>query len=411
MKHNMKLRPVALALVALTLTFFLLIGATRQADAASCGRCCNCTVIHNFIVDELDAHQKWLVDEFWTNYLQPALSVMTNQINTGLTQQTASLGGFVDAQNNTEKRRVLQELQAQSANAYAPSEQLCRFATLSVSLAATEGKAKANRLIMSNRSLERQLGAPNTTASEGASADLAARHRLWTKRFCSANDNNGEMKALCNTGGDDRFLNADIDYVRTFDTKPTLNVDFTAVHAPTDDEKAIIALTDNLFASDLLALPKVGNLADKKQVKDPRTTYIDMRSMVAKRSVAENSFNTLVAMKSQGAPGSKEFIKNLLKELGLNDSGADSFLGGTPSYDAQMEVLTKKIYQTPNFYVNLVENPANVQRQFTAMQSFGLMQQRDIFDSMLRSEMILSLIVELEVAKYQDQAQAMMDRR
>jgi hypothetical protein len=219
------------------------------------------------------------------------------------------------------------------------------------------------------------------------------------------------MKAICNTGGEDRFLNADIDFVRTVDTKPTLNVDYTAAHAPTDDEQAIAALNDNLFASELLSLPSIGNLANKGQVKDARSTYIDMRSLIAKRSVAENSFHTLVAMKSQGAPGSKEFIKNLLKELGLSDGGADAYLGGTPSYDAQMEVLTKKIYQTPNFYVNLVENPSGVQRQFTAMQSFGLMQQRDIFESMLRSEMILSLIVELEISKYQDEAQAMMDRR
>ena len=411
MLNDRILRIFGVTVFAVILSLFLVFAPVKKADAASCGRCCNCTVIHNFIVDEIDAHEKWLVDEFWTKYLQPSLSVMTNQINTGLTQQTASLGGFVDAQTNMDKRRALQELQAQAANSYAPSEQLCRFASLSESLAATEGKAKANRLILSNRSLERQLGTPNTTSTEGATGDAIGRHRIWAKRFCSSNDNNGEMKAICNTGGEDRFLNADIDFVRTVDTKPTLNVDYTAAHAPTDDEQAIAALNDNLFASELLSLPSIGNLANKGQVKDARSTYIDMRSLIAKRSVAENSFHTLVAMKSQGAPGSKEFIKNLLKELGLSDGGTDAYLGGTPSYDAQMEVLTKKIYQTPNFYVNLVENPSGVQRQFTAMQSFGLMQQRDIFESMLRSEMILSLIVELEISKYQDEAQAMMDRR
>jgi hypothetical protein len=56
-----------------------------------------------------------------------------------------------------------------------------------------------------------------------------------------------------------------------------------------------------------------------------------------------------------------------------------------------------------------MDKPVNVQRQFAAMQSFGLMQQRDVFESLIRSEMILSLIVEMEVAKYQDDVQRRLD--
>ncbi|MBL8636961.1 MAG: hypothetical protein JNN09_00475, partial [Alphaproteobacteria bacterium] len=51
------------------------------------------------------------------------------------------------------------------------------------------------------------------------------------------------------------------------------------------------------------------------------------------------------------------------------------------------------------------DNPANVQRQYASLQAFGLMQQRDIFETILRSEMLLSLIVEMEVSKFQDDVQ------
>jgi hypothetical protein len=37
------------------------------------------------------------------------------------------------------------------------------------------------------------------------------------------------------------------------------------------------------------------------------------------------------------------------------------------------------------------------------MQSFGLMQQRDIYDSIQRSELLLSLVVEMELEKFQDE--------
>lgn len=397
-------------LVALTL-LLAVVWPPRTAEAA-CTRCCNCETIRNYIVEEIKKHETWLKDEFWAKYLQPALAIMTNQINLGLITQTASIGGFLDAQNNIEKRHVLQELSAETANNYVPSEQLCRFASLSQSLAESESKGQSNQLQLMERSLARQLGTKNMSSSEGGSTDVVARMKNFMGRYCSSSDNNGQMSTLCKNSGEDKYLNADIDYVRTFDSKPTLDVDFTQNKGtPTDDEQNILALSDNLFANDLFPRISKGDLAPNTRVKNSRIAYMDMRSLVAKRSVAENSFATLVGQKAQGAEGSKTFIQNILKELGLSDETSLSYLGGKPSYDAQMEVLTKKIYQSPSFYVNLMDNPANVQRQYAAMQSFGLMQQRDIFESILRSEMILSLIVELEVSKYQDQVQGLMDKK
>ena len=78
---------------------------------------------------------------------------------------------------------------------------------------------------------------------------------------------------------------------------------------------------------------------------------------------------------------------------------------GEPSYYAQMEILTKKLYQNPNFYANLMDKPTNVKRTLTAMKGVELMQNRDIFESLQRQEMLMSLLLELDVRAEQSEVE------
>ena len=133
--------------------------------------------------------------------------------------------------------------------------------------------------------------------------------------------------------------------------------------------------------------------------------YLDMRSVVAKRAVAENSFNAITAMKSEGTPGSRDYLLALMRELGVTQEDANRMLGANPSYYAQMEVLTKKIYQNPDFYTNLYDKPANVERKGVALQAIGLMQKFDLFKSYLRNEASLSILLELAVMDLQEEVE------
>ena len=56
-------------------------------------------------------------------------------------------------------------------------------------------------------------------------------------------------------------------------------------------------------------------------------------------------------------------------------------------------------YRDPAFYAKLYDNPANVLRQQASMQGIGLMQQRDLFESQIRSEMLLSVLLETKLAE------------
>ena len=109
----------------------------------------------------------------------------------------------------------------------------------------------------------------------------------------------------------------------------------------------------------------------------------------------------------------------ILQELGISDTtdlywnymsqkdpavdfpGASDPERNEMSYYAQMEILAKRIYQRPEFYTNLYDKPANVKRKAAALQAIGMMLERDIYDSYLRSEAILSLILEARVTEEQ----------
>ena len=96
----------------------------------------------------------------------------------------------------------------------------------------------------------------------------------------------------------------------------------------------------------------------------------------------------------------------VLNQLGVPDTEIDAFLGQNPSYFAQMEVLTHKLFEDPEFFVNLYDTPANVERIGVTLQALKLMQDRDRFESSLRREMLLSLILELQIRDRQGRVEA-----
>jgi hypothetical protein len=62
-----------------------------------------------------------------------------------------------------------------------------------------------------------------------------------------------------------------------------------------------------------------------------------------------------------------------------------------------MELLTKKLYQRPEFYTNLYTSDANIARTQATMRAVGLMQNFDMFKSRLRNESMMAVLVELEL--------------
>jgi hypothetical protein len=405
----------------------------KQADAAiCCVSCCSCLTdvllpdditmwienwininLHIFI--QLTLHRIFFFDwEFWQQNLLPAMMSMAEQLAAVAMQQMTIIGTFLDAQEQLETQRLFQQLMARAHKDYHPSIEMCEVGTRIKSLAASERMGELATLTLSQRAQDRALGNANVSAFGGDRSDIVNRVEQFRLVFCDRRDNNDSLDLVCTSpttvAGRERY-NKDIDFPRTIMHPFTVVANFTNAGPATPQEEEIMALASNLYGYETFTRPDPQALVNEpnRQVTGSQQAYIDMRSRVAQMSVAENSFNAIVGMKVEGTAGSRTFMEAFLQQLGVPAAEATALLGNNPSYEAQMEILTKKAYQDPRFYTHLYDKPANVERKGAAMQAIGLIQKFDMLKSYLRTEASLSILLELAVDELQSELEDAID--
>ncbi|HEY8192132.1 MAG TPA: hypothetical protein VIG74_06885 [Alphaproteobacteria bacterium] len=376
------------------------------------------------MLDEFAELERWLLNDIWRRYFPELLANLTQQLTMMTIQQTMMLGVMFDAKIQLETQQLMQEMSVRAHKDYRPSASMCFFGTAMRSLAAADRRAEVNASVLNIWAQQRHLGRTNVSASEGGGTDQENRLDQFRRNYCDKSDNGEGLDAICpGNGGPAATANKDIDYSRTVDHKLTLDLDF-GDQTLNQDEQAVFALASNLYDSTpIIRIPET--TFESKAIQQ---NILDVRAIAAKRSVAENSLFAIAGMKAMGSPvplemlggstlmptsvvglsgmGSSEstrgYMSLLLQRLGVKPEEITEFLGSRPSYYAQMEVLTKKAYQNPDFYTELYDTPVNVARKGVAMQAIGLMQDFDTLNSYLRTEMMLSLVLELEIMKMQD---------
>lgn len=367
----------------------------------------------------LGVHQIFLLQQLFLGCdgsagILPALMMMTEQFVTTMMHQAFIIGTFFDAKQQLETQLLFQDLMAQAHKDYHPSVGMCVIGTNIRSMGAASFNAEHASYTLSQRALERGLGSENTNASEGPKEDRGGRLGQLETRFCDRYDNNATndfasgLTMVCDGSmGPTEFANADIDYTRIIDIPTTLEMDYSDTTVDRDDQD-VLALASNLYSHDVFLRTPETILG----LKNNETLYLDLRSVIAKRAVAENSFNHIVGMKTQGSPSESnntaQYMMTLLQELGIPDDEIPMYLGDLddmadvrPSYMAQLEILGKLIYQNPSFYTDLYDKPENVTRKKTAMRAINSIIQREIYESQLRSENLMSLILEHSIMKKQ----------
>lgn len=380
----------------------------------------------------LQYHERFLIEDVFKPLILPALMMMTEQFVSVMMEQMLIVGTFFDAKQQLETQMVFQELTARAHKDYHPSFGMCEFGSNVRSLAAAGLKGDISVMTLNKHFMDRQLGTGASVGSGGSDYDRASddtsitptpynRLGFFLQNTCDDNDLNkiqGKDKTgliLCaDKPPESGWVNRDIDWNNTVMSPRTINVDFT--QEDTSDNARLFEMSNYLYGHDVFSRPDGTLLNYKKN----HNNFLDSRSVTAKRSVAQNSFNSIIGLKSRGtdendqdndgfnSEKTSEFMKFFLVELGLPQGSYHSYMfhkndgnASSISYYGQMEVLAKKIYQRPEFYTNLYDKPANVKRKSTAMQAIKLMLERDIFDSQLRSEAILSMILELKVVEEQ----------
>lgn len=356
--------------------------------------------------------QPWMLN-FYTNTMRPKFQSMSGQWVAMIMLQGQMLGGFYDAQAHSLAMLSLQKLNANAIADYTPGKALCQFGSLSKALASSDALGRRTKLGLAERAQNRQMLTTNMNSSEnsktgraaGRAADKVGRLEQYLKKFCNTVDSNAALNAACDSNlttpakdvVDSRQYNRDIDYTRTFDTPLTLDLNFAGGGtAASRDQENLIALGDNLYAHDIILNQPNRDKLDYSSDNNAVFAYHDFKTATAKRSVVENSFASIAALKTPGTNNSTTYLRSIMTQLGMSSTDVDRFIGtSNPSYYAQMEVLSRKLYQDPAFFAELMDKPANLGRQQAAMKAIALMQERDIYDSLQRSEMLLSTLLEI----------------
>lgn len=351
-----------------------------------------------------------------------ALAMMTEQLSAVMMQQAMIIGSFFDAKMQLETQRKIQELMARAHKDYHPSEQICRMGTFVKSLAHTERAFELDMRALNKALMNEVLAVQDDSIAEGPKEGVLGRINQFATKYCNPRDNNDSLDGLCGTltaatpAQRERF-NKDVDFFRTVDSKLTLDANF-ADGTLTNEEEDIFALALNLY------MPNSFDTIETVDVSENALSHYNSRKHAAVMGAAQNSFINIVGMKTSAPPGQATvapgawppnivpppapapaltentgwtFMKAFIRELGvpgMTDAEIHAYLGERPSYYAQMEVLTKKIYESPNFYTNLYDKPENVDRIGAAIDAIALMSMRDRFDSSLRREMLTALLVE-----------------
>ena len=360
------------------------------------------------VTDEFEKHREWVVEKFFLDGtpgdpagLLSAMQLMTQQLVTNSMQQVQIIGSFFDAKHQLETQRILQVASARAHKKYQPSEGFCSFGTMTQSLSIASRKKDLTSSALARRSADRQLFSGDNIAVQNAESDRYSRLQAYILNYCDPNDNAANLDFLCqNSNQITELFNKDINFANTIRDKWTLDVDLIDDPIVTDDERAIFALNDNLFANKLFPYATHTGLVDENgepAYNIGAKAYMDSRSVIAKRSVAANSLAAITAMKAQSNSASQPFIYSLIAQMGGDQITANqiqNMIGENPSYYAQMKILSKVFFQRPEFYSNLYDKPENVKRLNASIQATKLMRKRDLYRSYLRTEMTMAVMLE-----------------
>ena len=341
------------------------------------------------------------------------MMLMSEQLTTAGMQQVQVIGSFFDAKHQLETQRLFQQLTAKAHKDYHPSESLCAIGTNVRSLAASERRSNLTHTAFANRMMQRQLSHGDSISTIGGESDRRSRLKLFIEKFCNKTDHAEGLQLICKNGGNNKEqINMDVNYTNAVENKLTLEIDFTeeGKDDTTADEENVFALSANLFGNEILPILDESLLVSSDDNPSALADYyLDIRAVAAKRSVAQNSFAAITALKAEGDTESAPFLKAILAEAGVEPSEVEDRLGEKPSYFAQMEVMTKDLYQNPSFYANLYDKPVNIERKGAALQAIELMQDRDLYRSLLRSEAILATLLETLTRKEHDRISNELD--
>jgi len=382
-------------------------GITCSSNVSNCSSNCQCQsdretpVDTQYFTDLAIEQREWLINVVWEAHLLPAMMLMTEQITAAATSQVMMIGTLFDAKHQLESQRILQSLTAEAHAQYQPSVGMCQFGTLTRSLTSSERNKEITQIAMASRSSQRQALNGDGISAGGRADDLRSRYTQVKNVYCNPTDLSNGMVDLCAAPNTARS-NRDIDFTALSQEK-NLNLRFTNT-AASADEADVLSMQANLYGHRVMPRIPEDRLSDVDGniTRSGAQTYLEMRAILAKRSIAEAAFAAYVAERTESVASMQPYMEGALREMGVNATEARALFGTRPSYHTQMYFLTNTMYQNPQFYADLYDKPENVDRKKVSMQAINLKLRSDMYDSQIRSNAIQSVLLETLLDEYED---------
>lgn len=355
--------------------------------------CCSCDDVTKVTQGMFDGHRQnnWMA-KLGGKKFTPQMDLGTASHTAHLILQPALSGNLLNAATQAEFLDAQNEAATNSITQSRASEGLCRMASLSQSIAANDQRRTVNQLLFSEIGLARANGKEGSLSARGTVDDTRERIAQFKGEYCRGSDFNNALSLFCGATlsifsqnkKPFRRQNADINFAESFALRPSLNINFADPKLMMD-EQSMIAMSYNFYRHEPVS-PRFasGSITSIDYMRN-------FRMKLAMQSVAQNSFYAQVAERAAGSGKAVPSMNALVREMGAKP------LPANPSYYQQMQFLTKDLYKNSNFYGTLMEGKTNVARQSAFMDAVDLMQTRDIYLSSLRSEMLLSSLVELQI--------------
>jgi hypothetical protein len=381
--------------------------------------CCTTPSVNSIAQDIFNKYRRqFIMRDFYRCPVETHYKKTTKEMREVWNMGTAAMGAFIDASTFNRTLNDMQALTAQTLQNYTPSEQICRIGSVSKSLAASNTKADMSGLVLGELGVDKNLGTSTTISASGKGQEFQSRLIAFGSKFCDLKDNKSGLSNVCQLTPalKDKDYNRDIDFARLFGMSKSISADFTDA-SMSHEEMNIVNMVHFLYGHYIPNKRFSSN--ELNDSEGAMSQYMEFRSVAARRLAAQNSFNIMVSERLAGSGISENYMRDIVKSIGLTDAGdLDVFLGDKDtesaavksSYNAQMNLLSKQIYQDSAFYANLMDSKTNVKRTSAALQGVGLMQGRDIYRSMARSEMLLALLVEMEARKVSQNIKAIVEK-
>lgn len=411
---------LSLVCIAVFIASQTLISSPSYANHSCCNTCVRCNplvtdcstscqcqsdretpVTTQYFTDLGIEHREWIINVVWEAHVLPAMMLMTEQIVSAATQQAMMIGTLFDAKHQLESQRLLQSMTARAHTEYQPSEGMCQFGTLTRSLTQTQQQKHITQIAMAERSSQRQSLNGDGISGGGRADDIRSRFRQFQEVYCNPADLGENLQNICNSTIQSR-TNRDIDFTKLSQAN-NLYLDFTDP-ASTIDERDVMAMQANLYGHRVFSRIPEDKMSDDSgnHTLIGVTTYLKMRAVLAKRSIAEAAFAAYVAERTETAASMQPFMEGALREMGISAAEAQAMFGVRPSYRSQMYFLTNTMYQTPQFYADLYDTPENVDRKKVSMQALNLKLRSDMYDTQLRTNAIQAVLLETLIDEYDD---------